>query len=128
MRKIAIHAGEVSVTAVLDSSPTADAIWDALPLEARANTWGMEIYFSIPVELSEAEDAREEVPMGSLGYWPTGNAFCIFFGPTPASRGHEIRAASPVNLFGSVEGDATLLASVPGGALVRVERLEGQGT
>lgn len=122
MRKIRIIAGDVKATAALLDNGTADAVWNALPLEATANTWGDEIYFSIPVSVGE-EDAREVVEPGELGYWPPGRAFCIFWGPTPASRGAEIRPASPVNLFGRIEGDPKVFDKVPGGARVRVERV-----
>ena len=124
MRKIKITAGDVSATASLADNSTADAVWEALPIEARANTWGDEIYFGIPVHLEEADDARETVDMGDLGYWPTGSAFCIFFGPTPASRGDEIRPASAVNVFGRVEGDPTVFKPVKGGAAVVIEKSE----
>ena len=113
--------GEVFAEFTGESPETARAIWDALPLEAKASTWGDEIYFSIPVD-AEAEDPREVVEMGDLGYWPPGGAFCIFFGTTPASRGEEIRPASPVNVFGRVEGDPRVFTSVSSGALVRLER------
>ena len=104
MRKIRITAGGVTTTATLGETRTADAIWEALPIEGQANTWGDEIYFSIPVQLDE-ENARQVVALGDLGYWPPGVAFCIFFGPTPVSSGDEIRPASPVNVF--VEWTAT---------------------
>ena len=123
MRKIRITADDVSAEAVLNDSDTAEAIWKALPIEARANTWGDEIYFAIPVHLGE-EDAQEVVEMGDLGYWPPGHAFCIFFGRTPMSRGNEIRPASPVNVFGKIEGDATAFTRVSSGARVRLERVE----
>jgi uncharacterized protein len=123
MRGIRITADDVSATAVLNDTDTADAIWKALPIEARANTWGDEIYFAIPVHLDE-DDAQEVVEMGDLGYWPPGHAFCIFFGRTPMSRGNEIRPASPVNVFGKVEGDATAFTRVSSGARVRLERVE----
>ena len=97
-RRITIKAGQVSATAVLHQTPAAEAIWRALPIEARANTWGDEIYFSIPVKADLEKDAKEVVESGDLGYWPPGTAFCIFFGPTPASRGNEIRPASAVNI------------------------------
>jgi hypothetical protein len=125
MRKIRISAEEVSATATLYDNPTADAIWKALPIEGRVNTWGEEIYFDIPVHLDQAGDARETVDMGNLGYWPPGNAFCIFFGPTPMSRGDEIRPASAVNVFGMVEGDATIFTSVSGGSKIMIEKAEG---
>ena len=121
MRKILISSGDVSAVAALNDSPTADAVWNALPLEARANTWGNETYFAIPVHVKEAADAQEAVDMGALAYWAPGNAFCIFFGRTPASRGNEPRAASAVNVFGQVEGDATIFTRVPSGARITVD-------
>jgi len=123
MRRIRIVAGDVEVFATLLDNRTADAVWNALPFEAAANTWGDEIYFSIPVSLGE-EDGREVVDPGDLGYWPPGKAFCIFWGPTPASRGTEIRPASRVNVFGKVEGDPKVFDRVPSGARIVVERVE----
>ncbi|MGI6083000.1 MAG: cyclophilin-like fold protein [Limnochordia bacterium] len=120
-RRITITAGSVSVSAVLNDSKTADAIWDALPLEVRGNRWGDEIYFGIPVRLG-SDDPQEVVDVGDLAYWPPGHAFCIFWGPTPASRGNEVRPASPVNLFGKIEGDATVFSAVRSGVKVRVEK------
>jgi hypothetical protein len=123
-RQMRIKAGAVDATATLNDSETANAIWDALPITARGNTWGDEIYFGIPVHLGE-ENGRAVVDLGALGYWPPGNAFCIFFGPTPASRGNEIRPASPVNVFGKVDGDATAFKRVRSGETVVLERVEG---
>ena len=120
--RIRIHAGAVSVIAELNDSPTAAAIHGVLPLEASARTWGDEIYFPIPVEERLDATAAEVVGVGDLGYWPTGRAFCIFFGPTPASRGNEIRPASAVNLVGKVLGDAKAFKGVLDGDLVRLER------
>lgn len=124
-RKIAVTAGSVLVTATLNDSSTAEALWNALPLEASANTWGDEIYFRIAVNADEEDGASDVVDMGALAYWPPGQALCLFFGRTPASRGDEIRAASAVNVIGSIEGDATVLKQVKSGARVFVERLEG---
>ena len=101
-RKIRITAGKVEAEAVLNDSPTATKIWEALPIEARGNTWGDEIYFSIPVEATQEKNARDLVAVGELGYWPPGTAFCIFFGRTPASTDDRPRAASPVNIIGKV--------------------------
>ena len=120
-RAIQITAGTVSAEAKLNDSRTARAVWDALPIEATAQTWGDEIYFAIGV--SEAEDsAQEVVELGDLGYWPPGHAFCIFFGPTPASHGDEIRPASPVNVVGRVTGDARQFKRVRSGARVVIEQ------
>lgn len=122
MRRVKIHAGEVTVTATLADNATADAIWEALPITGRGNRWGAEIYFEIPVRVPGAGDARDVMEAGELGFWPPGSAFCIFWGPTPASRGGEIRAASPVNPFGRLEGDTQAFDSTPSGAEIKIER------
>ena len=122
-RKIEVAAGSVLVTATLNDSSTADALWDALPLEASANTWGDEIYFRVAVQVDEEDEASDVVNMGALAYWPPGQALCLFFGRTPASRGDEIRAASAVNVIGSIEGDATVLKHVESGGRVVVSRV-----
>ena len=121
-RRIGISAGDVTVSAVLNDSQTSDLLWEALPLEASANTWGDEIYFRIVVQAEEVDDASDVVPMGAVAYWPPGQALCLFFGPTPASRGCEIRAASAVNMLGAIEGDAASLKQVRSGTRVVVER------
>ena len=120
-RIIGIQAGPVEVTAELDSSGTADAIWEALPIQGQVNLWGDEIYFTVPIAL-ELDNARELVESGDLGYWPHGPAFCIFFGPTPISEGQEIRPASAVNVFGRIVGDPTVLKQVPSGTGILIER------
>jgi hypothetical protein len=120
-RKIRISAGAVSVEAELDASRTATRIWEALPIEAKVSTWGDEIYFDIGIDAAP-ESPREVVEAGDLAYWPPGQAFCIFWGPTPASRGDEIRPASPVNVVGRVSGDATLFKAVRPGARVTLRR------
>jgi hypothetical protein len=111
-----------SVEAALNESETAKAIHGALPLEAKANTWGDEIYFSVPVVLG-SERPCEVVEPGDLGYWPPGHAFCIFFGRTPASMGDEIRPASPVNVFGRVIGDPKVFKKVRSGDRVTLIRV-----
>ena len=120
---IVITAGNVSASARLNDSATARAIWDALPIDAKGETWGDEIYFDIGLK-AEPEAAREVVDMGDLGYWPPGRAFCIFFGPTPMSQGQEIRPASPVNVVGKVVGDATIFKRVRAGTRVSLRRAE----
>ena len=124
MRQIKITSGPVVAIADLDDNATAKAIWEVLPIKGQANTWGDEIYFEVPVFLEASGDARETVAVGELGYWPQGHAFCIFFGPTPASQGDEPRAASAVNVFGRLAGDATILRQVRSGEAVFIERIE----
>ena len=120
--RITIIAGSVTMEAELNDSPTAQLIWEALPITGRANTWGDEIYFDIPVRAEQAPDARADVEVGELGYWPVGSAFCIFFGPTPVSSGEQPRAASPVNVVGRVLGDATAFRKVGAGATVTLRK------
>jgi hypothetical protein len=121
-RAIRITAGAVTLDAELNDGKSAAAIAAALPIEAKAETWGDEIYFGIGLTLA-AESPREVVALGDLGYWPPGQAFCIFFGPTPMSRGDEIRPASAVNVVGRVVGDARAFARVRAGSRVRIEAI-----
>jgi hypothetical protein len=118
--RITITSGEVTVAGELFDNETGRAIRSILPINGSVKRWGEEIYFSIPLVLSPAPDAREVVLAGELGYWPDGTSFCIFFGKTPASRGDEIRAASPVNIFGRIIGDPSILTSVADGAEITV--------
>ena len=120
-RSVKVTAGGVEIIAELNDTPTADLVWDALPITASGSTWGDEIYFRTPVS-AEEQDAVPTVDMGAVAYWPPGQAICLFFGPTPMSRGDEIRPASPVNVFGRIVGDPTVLKSVQSGSQVSVER------
>jgi len=100
---------------------TSEALWNALPIEDTANRWGEEIYFEIPVTVG-LEEAQQTVDVGDIAYWPPGKAFCIFFGPTPASKGKEPRAASPVNVFAKIVGDPLVFRKVKDGDKVRIEK------
>jgi hypothetical protein len=122
-RQIEISAGDVIVTAVLNDSDTADELWASLPITARAQTWGDEIYFSIPVSVEEAADSQETVEMGAVAFWPPGSALCLFWGPTPMSAPGEIRPASAVNVMGLIDGDPTVLGGVADGTEVVVARM-----
>ena len=124
-KRIKITAAPVVMEAELNESQTARQIWDVLPIEARGNIWGDEIYFSIPVE-AETDNAQEVVELGELAYWPPGTAFCIFFGPTPMSRGAEIRPASPVNVVGKLIGEPTTFKQVNDGTVVKIEKISDE--
>ena len=129
--RIVIKASGVAFEAELYDSMTGKAIYGSLPIRAKGQRWGGEIYFSIPVSCELEEDNREVLEEGELGYWPVGTApstglrasFCIFFGPTPASGGDEIRAASAVNIVGRMKGDLSGLWDVPDGAEVCIEKV-----
>lgn len=124
--KIITRSGEFFANIREDCPITTKAIWEALPFEAKVQTWGDEIYFSIPVDVAE-ENAKEVVKLGDLGYWPPGAAFCIFFGKTPASKSDEIRPASRVNVFGALEKiDSDIIAKlrqVSARETIRVEKV-----
>lgn len=124
MKQIRIEAGEVVMTATLTETATAAAVWGAVPFDGSANAWGNEIYFTVPVSAEQETSARAEVEVGEIAYWPPGSAFCIFFGPTPVSTGSKPKAYSPVNVFGTVDGDATAFREVADGTVVRVSRVE----
>jgi len=114
--------GEVAAELVEQKNPkTAKAIWDALPIESSANRWGDEVYFDIPVKV-EAENTQQDTEIGDIAYWPAGNGFCIFFGPTPVSKGERPRAYSPVNVFGRVVGDPSVFRRVKTGEKIQVSR------
>jgi hypothetical protein len=119
---VVIKAGDEVVEAQLNDGTTARAIFDALVIQGNAQRWGGEIYFSIPVSCEIEDDSRDVLDAGELAYWPPGRAFCIFFGPTPASQGDEIRAASAVNIVGRLKGDFSMLWDVPDGAPVSIEK------
>jgi hypothetical protein len=119
--RIVIRAADVTAEGVLNDTPTANAVWEALPLTGKVNTWGDEIYFATPVKEEIDPTAQEIVEKGDLGYWPSGRAFCIFFGPTPASTGNEIRPASAVNIIGRVDGDPAVFKKVKDGARIQID-------
>lgn len=128
--RIVLEKGELE--AVLDDSTTATAVQAALPLQGDVARWGDEIYFTIPVRVEEAEGARQDMAVGELGYWPVGAAFCIFWGPTPASTGPLPRAYSNVNPFGKIEGQReavlALLTTARDGQAISVLPAAGEET
>jgi len=123
MRKIRIKLGALEFDAVLNSTKTAEAIYNALPFSAKANTWGDEAYFTIPVKHGP-ENPKPIVAIGDLAYWMPGAAFCIFYGETPSSCKGEVRPASPVNVIGKFElKHAESLKKTRDGISVTVEKL-----
>jgi hypothetical protein len=124
MKKIKISTVSIALEARLGDSPTAKEIWKQLPITGEANIWGDEVYFEVPVDMPLESDARQDMEVGELGYWPVGRAFCIFFGPTPVSTGDQPRAYSPVNHLGSIVGDVTDLRSIKERDQVTISRLE----
>ena len=122
VEKIKISVENLSIEAEMLDTPTARKIIAALPFEGSVNVWGDEIYFNIKLHLELEPDARQDVEVGDLAYWPAGPAFCIFFGPTPVSAGDQPRAYSPVNVFGRVLGDAGQFKTVSSGSVIEISR------
>jgi uncharacterized protein len=122
MRTLQIAMDKIVLEVELLDTPTAAALYAAAPFEASASTWGEEVYFSTPVNQGEDAGARTVMQPGELAFWPPGNAIAIGFGRTPASRGDEIRLASPCNVWGKARGDVKQLKSVRPGTAIRVTR------
>ena len=112
------------LTAIMNDTPTARLVWEALPHTASASTWGEEVYFELPVRAELEDDARQVVDPGTVCFWTGGNSLALPYGPTPASQGDECRLVTEVNVIGSIEGDPRALSSVRDGIAIRVARAE----
>lgn len=112
------------LTAALEDTPTARALYDALPCSSRASTWGQEVYFEVPVSAKLEPDAREVVEPGAVCFWVQGRSLALPFGPTPVSRGNECRLVTAVNVLGRFEGDPSLLGTVSDGDEITVNRAD----
>ncbi len=119
---ITIAIGDVSLSGELNDSPTALVLTTLLPLAFSMTRWGDEFYGDCGISVELSEDAREVMEVGELAVWPAGNALCIFFGPTPASRGDEPRAASPVNPIGKLIDSTDSLKDLGDSIHVTIER------
>ena len=121
MKQIRITSGSVEILAELDDTATARALLEVLPCQSSANTWGQEVYFSIPLTVELEADARQVVEPGSVCFWTEGNAIALPYGPTPISQGDECRLVSRVNILGRLIGSPDDLASIKPGDPIRIE-------
>jgi hypothetical protein len=125
MREATITAGSVTIKVRLAETPTADRIWAALPIEARAQTWGEEVYFKVPLTCAREADARDVMQRGEIAFWPDGDSIAVGFGRTPVSHAEEIRLASPCNVWAHAVDDVRKLKVVRAGDRVLVKRAGG---
>ena len=119
---VRIKVAEIDIECTLNRTITSLALLELLPITASTSTWGNEIYFPIGLGAEIEPASSDVVESGAIAYWPPGDAFCIFYGKTPASTPDEIRAASPVTLLGTVNGDETVFKSIRSGEEITIYR------
>jgi hypothetical protein len=120
MTIVVIEIADLALRVECLDTPTARAVAGAAPFTATASTWGDEVYFATPLRLEPEDDAREVMQPGEIAFWTEGDSIAIGFGPTPVSRGEEIRLAAPCNVWGRSLDEVTALARVRAGAPVKV--------
>lgn len=119
--KVTIN-NKLTFEGVLNNTATAQKIYASLPITGVGDTWGGEIYFSSNVVAAAEKDTRDVLDAGEIAYWPPLRAICFFYGPTPASRGDEIRAAGPVNVVGKITDDLSPLKQIKGTVNILIEK------
>jgi hypothetical protein len=116
LRQIEIEIiGKGRALAMIDEEnpEIAEALWQRLPIEAKANLWGEEVYFEVPLEM-EDESPTPISKAGDISYWSPGPAFCIFFGQT--------QPYSPVNHLGRIMEGLDLFREVRTGDRIVLNR------
>jgi hypothetical protein len=121
--RIRISWPQNELAATLRDTPTVKKLLAALPCESSAQTWGDEVYFSVPVNSALEKDARQVVEPGTVCFWVEGQSLALPFGPTPVSEGDECRLVARVNILGKIDADAKKLKTVKAGDRVRVEKI-----
>ena len=118
--KISWKAGDIS--AILNNTPTTEALIKSLPIESYANTWGDEVYFSVPVSVPLEKDAKQVVDPGAICFWVEGTSLALPFGPTPISEDNECRLATACNILGKIEKEPRILSSIQSGDQIKIEK------
>lgn len=119
--RLQLKTSAVEITLDLRDTPTARAVFDAAPFEARAQTWGDEVYFETPVRAKLEPDAKQVVDPGTVCFWTQGDALALPFGRTPISTDERPKLANPCNVLGTL-GDFALLRKIKAGDKIKVER------
>ena len=118
--KISWKAGDIS--AILNNTPTTEALIKSLPIESYSNTWWYEFYFSVPVSVPLEKDAKQVVDPGAICFWVEGNSLALPFGPTPISEDNECRLATACNILGKIEKEPRILSSIQSGDQIKIEK------
>jgi uncharacterized protein len=124
MRMLSITIGSVVIDIEPLDTPTTIEIFKHVPFTSSAQTWGEEVYFATPVDAAKEPDARDIVKPGEIAFWTEGKCIAIGFGPTPVSRGNEIRLAAKTNIWGNAVSEVRLLSSVKAGDKISVDFMD----
>lgn len=123
MKKCKITIDKIIFEVVLFDSPTANEIWNSLPMSSNIKTWGKEIYFYTDVVANKEPNAKSIIEFGEIAYWPTGKAIAIGFGKTPISQKDEIRLADDCNIWGETKFDLKKLENIAEGQPIKIEKI-----
>ena len=126
-RKISLTIGGIQVVVQLKPNRTADAVYKALPITAKANQWGEEFYCQLPDVKDFRETATTQVKIGDVAFWGMGGMLAVFFGRTPMSLGEDPVPADRVNIIGKIIGDPKVLREAFGATTMVVEPLPESG-
>ena len=127
MIKVVFKVGDIEVESEFNDTETSRRLLAAMPIESSGNYWGSEFYFQVPVRAPRERDATDVVEPGTVAYWTAGHCLCLFWGPTPASRRDECRAASDVNIVGRVLNPEVLPKLKARNVRVEAAQAAGQG-
>ena len=123
MKKCKITIDKIIFEVVLFNSPTANKIWNSLPISSNIKTWGNEIYFYTDVVANKEPNAKSIIEFGEIAYWPTGKAIAIGFGKTPISQKDEIRLADDCNIWGETKFNLKKLENIAEGQPIKIEKI-----
>ena len=123
MKKCKITIDKIIFEVVLFDSPTANKIWNSLPISSNIKTWGKEIYFYTDVVANKEPNAKSIIELGEIAYWPSGKAIAIGFGKTPISQKDEIRLADDCNIWGETKFNLKKLENIAEGQPIKIEKI-----
>ena len=123
MKKIKIKFLRFSISVDLHNTENAMQIWEACPIKSIINTWGNEIYFDTKINTIIDKTAKNIISKGEIAFWVEGASIAIGFGPTPISKGNEIRLVTNANIIGVTVDNLSALSIVNSGEIVIVEQI-----